>query len=157
MCIVVVSSFDVSDKTLPSTPNPFPGHGIYTSEGRSVTLSVCKGLLYRHWNGDFRNGIIKWSAPYASADPLAAGVASLPNQCQAFAATQAAWRFLNNDRVNLPALVEPLQRSVGSGPTPRHRLFVMLVYDWSKLTYHPGRAESGKQESGSTDHSTDVG
>ena len=47
-----------------------------------------------------------------AAPELAAGVASLPNAGSAFAATQAAWRFLNNERVTLPALVKPL-RDVG--------------------------------------------
>ena len=46
---------------------------------------------------------------------MAAGVKSLPSTKTAFAATQAAWRFLNNDRVTLPALVEPL-REVGRHP-----------------------------------------
>ena len=41
---------------------------------------------------------------------LAAGVHSLPGVGTAFAATQAAWRFLHNPRVTLPALAEPLQQ-----------------------------------------------
>ena len=47
-----------------------------------------------------------------SAPELAAGVASLPSTSQAFAATQATWRFLNNERVGMPELVEP-PREVG--------------------------------------------
>ena len=47
-----------------------------------------------------------------SAPQLAAGVASLPGTSQAFAATQATWRFLNNERVGIPDLVEPLREVV---------------------------------------------
>lgn len=92
-----------------------------------------------------------------SAPALAAGIAGLPNPGTAFAATQAAWRFLNNDRVTLPALVEPL-REVGRGRTETTKSpFVMLVHDWSKLTYHPGRSERGKQDLIQLTHSKDVG
>jgi hypothetical protein len=92
-----------------------------------------------------------------SAHALAAGVASLPDEGKAFAATQAAWRFLNNDRVTLPALAEPLRAVGRDRANATTSSFVMLVYDWSKLTYHPGRAESGKQDLVQLTHSTDVG
>ena len=89
-----------------------------------------------------------------AAPELAAGVASLPNAGSAFAATQAAWRFLNNERVTLPALVKPL-RDVG-----RSRIavstadFVLLVHDWCKLGFdHP----LGKRDLVQLTHETDVG
>jgi len=88
------------------------------------------------------------------ANKLAAGVASLPAITSAFATTQAAWRFFNNERVTLPALAEPL-RAVG-----RERLeatqapFALLVHDWSKLRYnHPLR----KQDLAQLTHDTDIG
>lgn len=88
-----------------------------------------------------------------SASPLVAGVASLPDKGQAFAATQAAWRFHNNEHVTPAALVEPL-RDVG-----RDRLatttasFALLVHDWSKLTYPPG----DKTDLARLTHANDVG
>jgi Transposase DDE domain len=88
-----------------------------------------------------------------SVSRLAAGVASLPSVASAFAATQAAWRFLNNPRVTLGALVEPL-RAVG-----RDRLaatdapFGLLVHDWSKLTF----GGPGKRDSVQLTHATDIG
>jgi hypothetical protein len=88
-----------------------------------------------------------------NASPLAAGVASLPDKGQAFAATQAAWRFHNNEHVTLSALVEPL-RAVG-----RDRLaaatasFALLVHDWSKLTYPDGERTDLTQLT----HANDVG
>lgn len=88
------------------------------------------------------------------APKLAPGVAAIPAESSAFAATQAAWRFLNNERVTLPALVEPL-REVG-----RRRLaeddapFALLVHDWCKLTFQQPRR---KQDLTQLTHQTDVG
>lgn len=88
-----------------------------------------------------------------SVSKLAAGVASLPSASSAFAATQAAWRFLNNMRVTLAALIEPL-RAVG-----RDRLamseapFALLVHDWSKLSFAPG----SKRDLTQLTHATDIG
>jgi hypothetical protein len=89
-----------------------------------------------------------------SVPALVAGVASLPDKGKkAFAATQGAWRFLNNDRVNLTALVEPL-RAVGRELAAATKSpFVMLVHDWSKLTYYPGCKEDLVQLT----HSHDLG
>jgi hypothetical protein len=89
-----------------------------------------------------------------SAPKLAAGVASLPSIASALAATQAAWRFFNNDRVTLCALAEPL-RAVG-----RDRLaatqapFALLIHDWSKLSFaHAG----SKRDLAQLTHATDIG
>ena len=49
------------------------------------------------------------------APKLAPGVAAIPAASSAFAATQAAWRFLKNQRVTLAALVEPLTSHATSG------------------------------------------
>lgn len=43
---------------------------------------------------------------------LAAGVGGLPNSKAAFAATQAAWRFYNNERVEFHELLEPMREYV---------------------------------------------
>lgn len=78
-------------------------------------------------------------AQMKSASPLAAGVGSLPSTAQAFAATQGAWRFYNNERVTLRELIEPLRdyvrEQVAASPAP----FVLLAHDWCKLSY-PGHA-----------------
>ena len=66
---------------------------------------------------------------------VAAGIKALPGAGNAFAATQAAWRFFANPRVTLGKLVEPLRelgrRACGDSPSP----YVLLVHDWSKLDY----------------------
>ena len=88
-----------------------------------------------------------------SVSELAAGLSGLPSENETFAATQAAWRFLNNPRVTLPSLVVPLrdagQRRLLKSKAP----FAMLVHDWCKLSY---RAES-KQDLTQLTHVDDIG
>lgn len=73
-----------------------------------------------------------------SVPKLAAGLSALPDVNSAFASTQAAWRFLNNPRVTLPDLVDPL-RQVGvaraNADSDDSVGFHMLVHDWCKLTF----------------------
>lgn len=70
-----------------------------------------------------------------SAPKLAAGVAGLPSASSAFATTQAAWRFFNNDTATLAALVEPLREFGRSSVDTLQAPFVLLVHDWSKLAF----------------------
>jgi hypothetical protein len=85
---------------------------------------------------------------------LAAGVAALPSAGTAFAATQGAWRFLNNDRVKLSALAVPLREVGQSRFNLSQAPFGLLVHDWCKLTFHqPTR----KRDLVQLTHETDVG
>jgi hypothetical protein len=89
-----------------------------------------------------------------TAPKLAAGIASLPGPGSAFAATQGAWRFLNNERVLLSALAEPL-REVGRTRTEASRAaFVMLAHDWCKLRFNQQRR---KRDLTQLTHKTDIG
>jgi len=89
-----------------------------------------------------------------SAPELAAGVASLPSTRTAFAATQGSWRFLNNDRVPLSALADPLREAGRSQVEALESRFALLVHDWSKLGFnHPKR----KRDLHQLTHATDVG
>jgi hypothetical protein len=88
-----------------------------------------------------------------SAPAVAAGIRSLPTIQSSFAATQAAWRFLNNERVEFPALIEPL-RKAGLAQTQRSPAdFVMLVHDWCKLSFDHAQ----KRDRVQVTHDTDVG
>jgi Transposase DDE domain len=88
------------------------------------------------------------------APKLAAGIANLPSVSSGFAATQAGWRFLNNARVKLCALVEPLRQEGCERANASGAPFVMLVHDWCKLSYnHPDR----KRDLAQLTHETDVG
>jgi hypothetical protein len=87
-----------------------------------------------------------------SAPELAAGVASLPSTSQAFAATQATWRFLNNQRVGVSELVEP-PREVGRSRLRESKSrFALLVHDWCKLSF-----TYGKRDLTQLTHATDIG
>ncbi|GAC1355446.1 MAG: IS4-like element ISRba2 family transposase [Acidimicrobiales bacterium] len=89
-----------------------------------------------------------------SAPKLAAGVASLPSTATAFAATQAAWRFFNNDRVSLAALAEPL-RAVGRDRLATTEMpFGLLIHDWSKLSF---AFAASKRDLTQLTHASDVG
>src|SRR4051812_35243397 len=65
-----------------------------------------------------------------TAPALAAGVASLPGSASAFAATQATWRFLANERATLPVLVEPLREQARRQVAALKSRFAILVHDW---------------------------
>jgi hypothetical protein len=76
-----------------------------------------------------------------AAQAVAAGVHSLPGVGTTFAATQAAWRFLNNPRVSLPALVEPLWQLGRDEANASASGYALVVHDWSKLDYHRHRSK----------------
>lgn len=84
---------------------------------------------------------------------LAAGMASLPSSGTAFAATQATWRFLNNERVTFPALVEPLRDAARRQSASVEAPFLLLIHDWCKLSYD----QASKRDLVQLTHATDVG
>jgi len=89
-----------------------------------------------------------------AAERLAAGVSSLFGAGSAFAATQAAWRFLNNPRVSLASLIEPLRKEGRQRLAQTQAPFGLLVHDWCKLRFdHPRR----KRDLATLTHSTDIG
>lgn len=73
---------------------------------------------------------------------LAAGVAALPSAGSSFAATQAAWRFFNNDRVTLDALAAPLREAGRSSVEGLDEEFVLLVHDWCKANFDQTRPKN---------------
>lgn len=89
-----------------------------------------------------------------SASPLAAGVGSLPGPAKSLAATQAAWRFYNNYRIELPELVVPLRDHAREQIAGSDAPFVLLAHDWCKLSF-PGH--SFRQDVAELSNSSDVG
>jgi hypothetical protein len=87
-----------------------------------------------------------------SAPELAAGVATLPSTREAFAATQATWRFLNNERVGMPDLVEPLREVGRSRARQLESRFALLVHDWCKLSFTYTKSDLTQLT-----HGTDIG
>jgi len=71
----------------------------------------------------------------SSSTRTAAGPCLLPGRSKSAAATQAAWRFFNNDRVELAALAEPLRQAGREAAAESRSDFVLLAHDWCKIDY----------------------
>jgi hypothetical protein len=89
-----------------------------------------------------------------SAQKVAAGIKSRPSTATAFAQTQAAWRFLNNERVSLPALAEPLLEQGRTAAAQTCTEFALVVHDWSHLNYNGHTRKTDRVQLG---HSQDHG
>jgi hypothetical protein len=84
----------------------------------------------------------------------AAGPRPLPTEAEAFAATQAAWRFWRNPRVTLPRLAQPLLAYAGQVVPQACRRYVLAVHDWSHLNY---AAHAAKRDRRPGDHPGELG
>jgi hypothetical protein len=84
----------------------------------------------------------------------APGPRALPELGSAATATQAAWRFLNNDRVTLETLAQPLRNVGREGCRQSESPFVLLAHDWCKLNY---ATHASKEDLLQLTHETDIG
>lgn len=89
-----------------------------------------------------------------SVNALAAGPALPAGEASAQAATQACWRFLNNERVTLTALVQPLRDHGRVAASRSSSKFVLVVHDWSKLDF---KTHLSKDDVFALTHKEDVG
>lgn len=67
------------------------------------------------------------------ASPQAPGMAKLPACPSSFAATEAAWRFLNNDRVCIGDMAIPLRELGQQSANQSSSSFVLAIHDWMKI------------------------
>jgi hypothetical protein len=76
-------------------------------------------------------------------EAVAAGLRALPRATQAFASTQAAWRFYKNQRVRLPQLAQPLIEHVRQAVPEACDDYALIVHDWSLLHFndHPSKTD----------------
>lgn len=74
---------------------------------------------------------------------LAAGVKSILNKDVSFNQTQAAWRFLNNERCTLEELVQPLLKAADELSEQECDNYFLIPHDWSHLSYN-GHQKSKK-------------
>ena len=88
------------------------------------------------------------------APSTAAGPTAALKSCSAFACTQAAWRFLNNDRVSLQTLQQPLIEHAAQRLTQCQEPYGLLVHDWCKLDY---KRHTAKKDTATLTHAQDVG
>ena len=70
-----------------------------------------------------------------SAESVAAGLRALPGISKAFASTQAAWRFFNNERVSYPQLADPLIARGREALAEEEGRYALVAHDWSHLDY----------------------
>lgn len=94
-------------------------------------------------------------AAHSNAVPeLAAGVKALANGTQAFAHTQALWRFLANEQVTLQALNAPLLSAARESLEQMSDEYALVAHDWSRLNYH---RHQSKRDRIQMTHERDVG
>jgi hypothetical protein len=74
---------------------------------------------------------------------VAAGPRVLPGDKEAFAATQAAWRFYSNECLSLPTLAQPLLVYARHAAKESCQRYALAVHDWSYLDY---RTHTGKKD-----------
>lgn len=89
-----------------------------------------------------------------SANQNAAGPLLLAGDGQAHSATQAAWRFLNNDNVSLLDLVDPLRQAGRDACQQSESDYVLLAHDWCKIDY---KTHTSKVDLRQVTHETDIG
>jgi|SRR6478672_3847381 len=70
-----------------------------------------------------------------ASQALASGIHAVPDAGSVFAATQAAYRFLNNPRVTLRALAKPLIDCARIEVATTCDGWALVVHDWSQLMY----------------------
>ncbi len=67
---------------------------------------------------------------------LAAGIKSILSNDVAFNQTQAAWRFLNNNRCTLEDLSQPLLKAAHELSEQECDEYLLVPHDWSHLSYN---------------------
>lgn len=69
------------------------------------------------------------------AQKLACGIRTVPGVSSTLAATQGAYRFLNNPRVRLSTLIKPLLEVAQQAVSSSCDQYVLAVHDWSLLAF----------------------
>jgi len=90
----------------------------------------------------------------AVTQPVAAGLRAVPGAAQAFASTQAAWRFYGNDGVSLTQLAQPLLNHARQGVAESCAAYALVVHDWSQLHYND---HASKRDRVALSQTTDLG
>ena len=82
----------------------------------------------------------------STAEKLAAGFHANPALGTSFAATQAAWRFFNNDAVTLPVLAGPLLECARRQIPLACDDWLLIAMDWSNLRFNSHASKAHRKE-----------
>jgi hypothetical protein len=88
------------------------------------------------------------------AQALAAGICALPDTRNSATYTQAAWRFLNNERVGLSALAKPLLGAAPELLDAHCQHYGLIMHDWSRLNFGKHTRKTDRLQ---MTHKSDVG
>lgn len=80
------------------------------------------------------------------AQQLACGIRAAPGDGSTWAATQAAYRFLNNPRVSLPALAGPLLEVARAQVPQSCGRYVLAFHDWSLGKFRRHHSKKDRQQ-----------
>lgn len=89
-----------------------------------------------------------------TVNAAAAGLSALPSTAQPFANTLAMCRFVNNDAVSLPALIEPAQEAVREAVAKSTAPVALAVHDWCMFNFN---AHTSKKDRIQRSHEKDLG
>ena len=87
-----------------------------------------------------------------TSENQAAGARALPSVNEAFASTQAAWRFYSNPQVNAQGLAAPLIEQARLDLPVLSRRYGLAIHDWSDLVYATHGSKKDRKKIG-----TDLG
>lgn len=85
---------------------------------------------------------------------LAQGVKALSHHCSAWANTQAAWRFFNNEDVTFPMMSMPLIQAARQELQKCNAHYALIAHDWCRNNL---RKHQAKLDKTTMSHDTDVG
>lgn len=79
----------------------------------------------------------------ATLRDVAAGIRSLPDAADSFAATRAAWRFFGDEGTTLPVLMQPLLQVADAAACSTCSEVALIACDWCQLHYsrHTSKAD----------------
>ena len=83
-----------------------------------------------------------------TSERQAAGARALPSVNEAFASTQAAWRYYANQAVTLPGLAAPLQEQARHDLPRVCRAYGLVIHDWSDLLYGSHTSKRDRKQIG---------
>lgn len=78
------------------------------------------------------------------AQKLSAGLRALPGENEAFASTQAAWRFFANENTTLQQIFQPVLAHVSEQVSADCEQHVLVACDWCNLHYKNHKSKEGR-------------